>query len=135
MIFDVFTALAVSFTSVVWRIASMGDTLDALTAGRYAETKIVSIETRQVIKSNNGVTISLSFSLVHNAPSIIVFMNEKVIPIPARPHKMPMGMLIKPMTIPSKIRNFASAFSSPPRSRASLNGGNVPRRISQKRYR
>ncbi|MNV98213.1 hypothetical protein D3C71_1934460 [compost metagenome] len=84
----------------------MGDTLDALTAGRYADTKIVSIETRQVIKSNNGVTISLSFSLVHNAPSIIVFMNEKVIPIPARPHKMPMGMLIKPMTIPSKNTEF-----------------------------
>ncbi|MNI91411.1 hypothetical protein D3C73_1490660 [compost metagenome] len=68
MNFDVFTVLAVSFKSVVWRIASMADTLDALIAGRYAEMKIVSIETTQIIRSDNGVTMSISCFLVHNTP-------------------------------------------------------------------
>ena len=46
----------------------MAEIRDALTAGRYVEMKIVNIETVQAIKSDNGVTITVSFSVIPNAP-------------------------------------------------------------------
>lgn len=63
----VLTAFPASFTSVVWRIASMAEILDAFIAGKYVEMKIVSIETTQAIKSDSGVTMTVNFSVIPNA--------------------------------------------------------------------
>jgi len=64
---DVFTSLPVSFTSAVWRIASMADNLDALLAGMAAEMYIVTIEIKTAASIAAEDTTTLRSSVTINA--------------------------------------------------------------------
>ena len=81
--FEVFTSFPVSFTSAVWRMASIAEIFDALLAGTQVEINIVDKDIKTAIMIVEGNTTTRKLPETVNRLFMIGLIKKKVIPIPA----------------------------------------------------